>query len=244
MFNIFSQLITRMNQEYVDRKLSFSSEFFKYPELESDIDRKSDIQIFDSKRSSEYLVSFLTQPSSYCVGIVDMVNSTKISAQIGPLRASRYYQVFLNSMSKIISEFAGSVIKNVGDCLVYYFPESGRSGNKYDFTKSIECGLTMIKSQKHISEQLVREGLPGIDFRVSADYGSVLIMKSNVSESLDMIGPPLNMCSKINHLAEKNQFVVGGDLFEMIKKLTDYRFKEVKDFSLGFKLSYPVYSVQ
>ncbi len=233
-----------MNQDYVDRKLSFSSEeFFKYPELEHGIDRKNDIQIFDSKRSSEYLVSFLTQPSSYCVGIVDMVNSTKISAHIGPLRASRYYQVFLNSMSKIISEFGGSVIKNVGDCLVYYFPESGRFDNKYDFTRCIECGLEMIQSQKHISKQLVSEGLPDIDFRVSADYGSVLIMKSNVSESLDMIGSPLNMCSKINRLAEKNQFVVGGDLFQMVKRL-GYHFKEVKDFSLGFKLSYPVYSVQ
>lgn len=233
-----------MSQGYADRNLSFSSEFFKYPEITHDPGRKSDVSIFDSKRSSEYLVSFLTKPSSYCVGIVDMVNSTKITAQIGPLRASRYYQVFLNSMSKIISEFGGHVIKNVGDCLVYYFPESGRFDGKYDFTRCIECGLTMIHSQKHISEQLVREGLPSIDFRVSADYGAVLIMKSNISESLDMIGPPLNMCSKINRLAEKNQFVVGGDLFEMVKKLAGYRFKEVKDFSLGFKLSYPVYSVQ
>lgn len=234
-----------MTQGYVDRKLSFSSEeFFQYPDLEHDLDQKNNTRIFDSKQSSEYLVSFLTQPSSYCVGIVDMVNSTKISAQIGPLRASRYYQVFLNSMSKIISEFSGSVIKNVGDCLIYYFPKSGHSDTKYDFTICIECGLAMIKSQKHLSEQLASEGLPGIDFRVSADYGSVLIMKSNVSESLDMIGPPLNMCSKINHLAEKNQFVVGGDLFEMVKKINGYHFKEVKDFSLGFKLSYPVYSVQ
>jgi class 3 adenylate cyclase len=145
-------------------------------------------------------------------------------------------------MSKIISDFGGSVIKNIGDSLVYYFPKSS-SDSKYNFTRCIECGLAMIKSQKYLSEQLVKERLPGIDFRVSADYGSVLIMKSNVSESIDMIGPPLNMCSKINRLAEKNQFVVGGDLFEMIKKLNGYRFKEVKDFSLGFKLSYPVYFV-
>jgi class 3 adenylate cyclase len=232
-----------MNQDSVDGNLSFSYEFSKYPDLEHSIDQKNSSQIFDSKLSSEYLISFLTQPRSYCVGIVDMVNSTKISAQIGPLRTSQYYQVFLNSMSKIISEFGGSVIKNVGDCLVYYFPESGRFDNKYDFTRCIECGLAMILSQKHLSEQLVRKGLPSIDFRVSADYGSVLIMKSNISESLDMIGPSLNMCSKINRLAGKNQFVIGGDLFEMIKKLDSYRFKEVKDFSLGFKLSYPVYFV-
>jgi adenylate cyclase len=232
-----------MSQDYVDRKLSYSSEFFQYPQLENDLGRKSDISIFDPKRSAEYLVSFLTQPSSYCVGIVDMVNSTKITAQIGPLRASRYYQVFLNSMSKIISEFGGSVIKNVGDCLVYYFPESCRSNDKYDFTRCIECGLTMIISQKHISEQLRREGFPGLDFRVSADYGSVLIMKSNVSESPDMIGPPLNMCSKINHLAEKNQFVIGGDLYQIIKKYDKFRFHEIKSMFIGLKNSYPVYVI-
>jgi class 3 adenylate cyclase len=230
-----------MNQDSVDRKVSMSYEESSQYSGEYSLDQNSN-QIFDSKRSSEYLVSFLTQPSSYCVGIVDMVNSTKISAQIGSMRASRYYQIFLNSMSKIISDFGGSVIKNIGDSLVYYFPKSS-SDSKYNFTRCIECGLAMIKSQKYLSEQLVKERLPGIDFRVSADYGSVLIMKSNVSESIDMIGPPLNMCSKINRLAEKNQFVVGGDLFEMIKKLNGYRFKEVKDFSLGFKLSYPVYFV-
>jgi adenylate cyclase len=232
-----------MNQDFIDRKLSFSSkESFKYPNFDND--RKNDTEIFDSNRSSEYLVSFLTQPSYYCVGIVDMVDSTKISAHLGAVKASRYYQVFLNSMSKIISEFNGSVIKNVGDCLVYYFPNTDRLSEKYAFMKSIECGLAMSRSQKYISEQLVSEGLPSINFRISSDYGSVLIMKSNVSHSLDMIGPPLNMCCKINRLAKKNQFVIGGDLFQMVKKINGYRFKEIHDYSLGFKQSYPVYLVR
>ncbi|CAD6368415.1 Adenylate cyclase [metagenome] len=231
-----------MNQDFIDRKLSFSSkESFQYPKHDSN---QTNTSIFDSKRASEYLVSFLTQPSMYCVGIVDMVNSTKISAQLGPIKASRYYQVFLNSMAKIVSEFTGSVIKNVGDCLVYYFPDSESFNENYNFTRCIECGLAMTRSQKYISKQLVSEGLPGIDFRISSDYGSVLIMKSNVSESLDMIGPPLNMCSKINRLAGKNQFVIGGDLFQNVKKLEGYYFKEINDFSLGFRYSYPVYSVR
>jgi class 3 adenylate cyclase len=229
-----------MSQDHDKKKQSFlSEEFFKYPGSEH-FD-KSDISI--DPKHSEYLVSFLTKQSTYCVGIVDMVDSTKISAQIGPLSASRYYQIFLNSMSKIISDFGGAVLKNVGDCLIYYFPESGCFDGKYDFANCIECGLAMVHSQKHISGQLVKEGLPGIDFRVSADYGSVLLMKSNVSESLDMIGTPLNMCFKINRLAEKNQFVIGGDLFEMVKKFNGHRYKQIKDYSLGFKLSYPVYAV-
>lgn len=231
-----------MSQNIEDKKLLISSqESFQY--IDSNIIQKNNNQIFDSNRSSEYLVSFLTQPSMYCVGIVDMVNSTKITAQIGPIKASRYYQIFLNSMSKIISEFNGSVIKNVGDSLIYYFPNSKYSNEKYDFAKCLECSLAMTRSQKYISKQLISEGLPSIDFRVSSDYGSVLIMKSNVSESLDMIGPPLNMCCKINRFAGKNQFVIGGDLFQIVRKLEGYHFKEINDYTMGFKNAYPVYLV-
>lgn len=42
-----------------------------------------------------------------------------------------------------------------------------------------------------------------VDYRISADYGSVVLMKSNNSESVDMIGSPVNMCSKIDHAATK-----------------------------------------
>ncbi len=51
---------------------------------------------------SDYLVAFATQSHSYCVGYVDMVNSTKISASLSRDKLSLYYETFLNSMAKII----------------------------------------------------------------------------------------------------------------------------------------------
>ena len=226
-----------------ERSLAISSaDFFKYPVSRQHMDQQNDIPASDSRRYTDYLVEFMTQSSRYAVGMVDMVNSSKISAQIGPTKSARYYQVFLNSMSKILSRYDGIVIKNVGDCLFYYFPDSDNPDKK-GLTSCVECSLEMTRSQKYISEQLVSEGLPSIDFRVSADYGTVLLMKTSVSEGFDMMGTPVNMCSKINRLAAKNQFVIGGDLFQIIKEFKDYQFKEINDFSLGFKLSYPVYSV-
>jgi len=191
--------------------------------------------------TSDYLVEFSTNTTSYCVGLVDMVNSTKISATIGPSKISRYYQIFLNSMSRIMSRFGGFVIKNVGDSLFYYFPESSKNSN-YGFMSCLEASLAMVESHDVICDKLRDEGLPALDYRVSADYGSVVIMKSNASNSLDMIGPPVNMCSKINRSASKNGVVIGGDLHQMVKKL-DYVIKPVHGFSLGFKVDYPVYSV-
>ena len=57
---------------------------------------------------SDYLVAFTTQSHSYCVGCVDMVNSTKTSASLPRHKLSFYYETFLNSMAKIVGNFEGT----------------------------------------------------------------------------------------------------------------------------------------
>jgi class 3 adenylate cyclase len=194
-------------------------------------------------KNSDYMVAFSGLSKSYCVGIVDMVNSTKISAEMNEIAWCKYYELFLNSMAKILPRFGGAVIKNQGDSLLYYFPESSKA-TKYGFMSCIECSLSMIDEHDVICENLKKEGLPCLNYRVSADYGRVVIMKSNNSSSPDLIGPPVNMCAKINHAATTNGAVLGGDLYCMVKEFGDYKFKEIKGFSLGFKYSYPVYSFE
>jgi len=193
--------------------------------------------------TSDYMVAFSGQTQNYCVGIVDMVNSTKMAATLGNAKISKYYQIFLNSMSKILSRFGGFVIKNIGDCLLYYFPESSKADRKFGFMSCLECSLAMIESHARISKTLEQNNLPKVDYRISLDYGSVVLMRTNNSDSQDMLGPPVNMCTKINHVAKTNGAVIGGDLYTMVKSFNDYKFKKVKEFSLGFKHSYPIYSV-
>ena len=193
---------------------------------------------------ADYLVAFTTQSHSYCVGCVDMVDSTKISASLSKDKLTEYYETFLNSMAKIVARYDGRVIKNIGDCLLYYFPLS-KDGHDIDgLTKSLECGTIMIKAQQMISQKLVSNGLPSLSYRVSADYGNVMIMNANNSTEIDMIGSPVNMCSKINHTAKRNEFVIGGDYHEIVKKIEKYNFKEVYEYDVGFKSGYPVYKVE
>jgi len=138
-----------------------------------------------------------------------VVNSTNITKELGVTKSAKYHQIFLNSMSKILSRFGGFVIKNVGDCLVYYFPESSKSHRRYGFMSCLECSLAMIEYHDAICKRLEKEGLPCVDYRISADYGSVIITKSNNS-NIDMIGPPVTMCSNINREAPINGVVIGG----------------------------------
>ena len=210
---------------------------------ENRADNVSDIEL-NRMSTSDYLVAFSGQTQNYCVGIVDMVNSTKMAATLGAAKISTYYQIFLNSMSKILSRFGGFVIKNIGDSLLFYFPESSKRNKKFGLMSCLECGLTMIESHHTICDTLHQNNLPCVDYRVSADYGFVILMKTSTSDSLDMLGPPINMCTKINHAARTNGIVIGGDLYTMVKSFNDYKFNKVDDFSLGFKHTYPVYSVR
>ena len=191
---------------------------------------------------SDYMVAFSGLSKSYCVGIVDMVNSTKISSSLNEKEWCKYYTVFLNSMSKILQKFGGQAIKNGGDSLLYYFPESMASST-IGFGRCIESGLAIIESQPLISTNLRQEGLPELSYRVSLDFGKVVIMQQSNSFSIDLIGPPVNMCSKINHKAPSNGMVIGGDLHELVKDSKEYRFKAVTGLSIGLKHTYPIYEV-
>ena len=234
--------------------MSFETkDFFNYPQYLSKkfLETSEDVNTKD-KSSFEthnlecgyYTVTFCPETENYCLGMVDMVDSTKISATLGNDRMSRYYQIFLNSMSKILNKFDGKVVKNIGDCLLYYFPVCKIKNPEDYLIKSLECSFVMIESHDFICQYLKKETLPCLDYRISMDYGNVTLMKSSDSASIDMIGTPINICAKINRKASTNGIVVGGDIREMLKKVHRYEFEEIDGYSIGLKLDYPIYVVR
>ena len=72
----------------------------------------------------EELLKFFTATKNYCVGMVDMVGSTNLTMRMGPEKASRLYGIFLNGLAEVLSRNGAIVVKNVGDSLLYYFPET------------------------------------------------------------------------------------------------------------------------
>jgi class 3 adenylate cyclase len=81
-------------------------------------------------------VSFSGDRKHYCVCTIDIMNSTKIVSKLNDSQISKYYSLFLNTMAAIIQEFNGSIIKNVGDCLLYYFKDTSDIANISSFKKN------------------------------------------------------------------------------------------------------------
>lgn len=196
----------------------------------------------NQKQTPHYMIDFLEKSQNYCVGIVDMVNSTKIAATLPQKKLSEYYEIFLNSMAETVEKFDGYVIKNIGDSLLYYFPDS-TTPNRESFLNCLNCSTKMVAENKSLNKKMKNEHLPSLNYRISADYGQVTIMKTNYSSSIDVLGTPVNMCTKINHSAEKNGVVIGSDLYRMVKKFKDFNYNLINACSVGLKYMYPIYSV-
>src|SRR5438309_9926477 len=99
-------------------------------------------------------------------------------------------------------------------------------------------------SKSIMNAKLNEEGLPSLDYRISADYGTVYVAKSLTTTSEDLFGPTVNICAKINSIATPNSMVIGGDLFEIVKNIDkNYYFSKVGEYSIDdLGIQYPVYS--
>ena len=149
-------------------------------------------------------------------------------------------------MASIIKYHNGKVIKNAGDCLIYYFPKTvDTATNESSIQDVLDCGLAMIEANSVLNSNLNKNGLPSIDYRISGNYGKVELATSSNSNSVDLFGPTVNICSKINHLALSNEMVIYKDLYDVIDKtpfFKEYLFKEINNDESSIH-TYPVYSV-
>ena len=182
-------------------------------------------------------------PKFFCVGIIDIVDSTKTVAKLSQAKSSRYYELFLNTMARSLKHFNTQILKTMGDSLLFYFPDTCHTERTFGFLSALECGFALKVAYSELNQYLKDDELPKIDFRISFDYGILTIMKDKEG-NLDLVGPTINTCSKINYLCPVNDMIIGGDLYETVKKYNEYKFKKTGGYSMDLKHTYPVYSVK
>ncbi|RMF28939.1 MAG: adenylate/guanylate cyclase domain-containing protein [Candidatus Nitrosothermus koennekii] len=190
--------------------------------LEPDAHRKREEQ------QLEFLLEFLSYSKNYCVCIVDMVGSTKAVMKLDGNQVMMYYSIFLNMMANIARSFNAVVVKNIGDSLLFYFPKT-EDGDADAFKEAFECCLTMLDKRGEVNTLMNKEGLPEVSYRISSEYGSVVVAKMSTSSVNDIFGSTVNICSKINPIAKPNSFIIGQELYNRTRSFKEYIFTEIKD---------------
>ena len=178
------------------------------------------------KQQEDILLQFSDYSEKYCVCMIDIINSTTITAKLSESETSEFYRIFLNSMALIVRNFGGIVVKNIGDALLFYFPII-HSEKELTIEKCLNCCLALGESHKDIETKLKKENLPLFDYRTSATFGNVRIARTSTSSVNDIFGATVNRCAKINRTAPANGLIIGEEFYENAKDLGSYTFKKI-----------------
>jgi len=219
-FHIRTNITTR--DEIGELSYAFDSMTEKLQRSLIEIKEKEDV----IKQQEDILLQFSDHSEKYCVCMVDIMNSTKITAKLSESETSEFYNLFLNSIAGIVRNFGGIVIKNIGDALLFYFPVIP-SEEESVLKKCLDCCLTLGESHDDIAKKLENQKLPVFDYRISSTYGMVQIAKTSTSSINDIFGNTVNRCAKINRIAPANRLIIDEEFYDSIKIFNDYIFKKI-----------------
>ena len=189
---------------------------------------------------NDSMISFEEIYQNYCVGMVDVVSSTQVISKLTQEEGCVYYSVFLNTIGYIAQSHGAKVVKNIGDGVLFYFPTDSQIG----LQKALDCGEKMLEASEMINAIFQKRNMPKMKYRISLDYGPLMIAKYLTSSCKDIFGPTVNLCAKLNHLARPNGMVIGSDMYQVVKKSKNFKFIEIDQFRSVLKQDYPVYLVE
>ena len=186
-----------------------------------------------------------------CVCFIDLVDSTKNTITMEGLENIRkYYSTFINSVSAIVKGSSGKVIKNIGDCLLFYFPKTSNHNNLDAFREVIDCGSKILNERYKTNKELCNQNLPPFNYRISIDYGILDLALVGDYSQIDLFGSTINLCSKINSssLSVPNEITIGDNLYRVLKSFpsisNDFNLIENGEYKITNSTGYFTYLVK
>jgi class 3 adenylate cyclase len=194
------------------------------------------------RQQEDILLNFSDQSESGCVCLIDIKDSTSITANLTDTEVGNLYSTFLNSMATIVQDFNGTVIKNIGDALLFYFPKINPH-EESSLKNVLECCFAMCDAHDSVGKKLVEKGLSSVDYKISATFGSVRLANTSTSEVTDIFGSTVNRCAKINGLAPRNGLLIDESFYNTVKLINGYSFTKMDRLMPDQEQRFVVYTV-
>src|SRR5574341_2399552 len=242
MWGVSSHRIRNVDPELVQR--STDEQFL---DLVSDIDLKyTDRKIKHACNKRDSVLEALEGKTVQITALnMDIVNSTEKVKTLSDEVTGEYYKTFLENASDLIEYYGGYVLKNVGDCVIGFFPCSKYYIENHD--KAVLCGLAMRDMIKDsLNPYFMERKLPSIECRISADFGAAKVIRISSNgdySAIDLFGSAMNSAAKISHYAKPGQMVVGDNLLRKLITSTEFEFRLINRFGIRNN-NYTVYLVE
>jgi class 3 adenylate cyclase len=136
---------------------------------------------------------------------------------------------FSQEMAAVIRQHHGFVLKFVGDAVIGYFV--AEKGGLLTADNAVNCAKSMISViQKGINPILNQYDYPDLMVKIGVDFGQNIVVRygADVEHShVDLMGPAMNIASKIQYMAKPNQILIGSDVFQKLVQNLQKEFTQI-----------------
>jgi class 3 adenylate cyclase len=157
---------------------------------------------------------------------VDLVGSTTMTLEMPEEKIAIIVSSFSQEMASVIRQHNGYVLKFVGDAVIGYFV--GENNGLLASDNAVSCAKSMISViQKGINPILNQYDYPDLMVKIGLDFGQNIIVRygADVKNShVDLMGPAMNIASKIQNMAKPNQILIGDDVYQRLHPTTQKDF--------------------
>lgn len=138
----------------------------------------------------------------------DVVGSTNFFKTHGDLRGREMLRTHHHMAMSIVDEYGGSLIKEVGDSVLVYFP---------DPKEALKAAITM--QRKFLLHNKESGHDDEIHVRIGLHYGKVIV------EEKDIYGDVVNVAAKLTNLASGDQIFVSHEIYNVTKEVQSINFE-------------------
>ncbi len=201
--------------------------------------------------SEKFLRELVSSRVDMIVLYVDLVGSTDITLSLPEEKVAIIIGSFAQEMAAVITHHDGYILKFVGDAVIGYFIAEALPLLAAD--NAVNCAKAMITIvEKGMNPILNQYDYPELKIKIGMDFGKNIIVRYGADKEkshVDILGPAMNIASKIQSICEPNQILIGEDIFTRLHPSLQKSFERVVWTKTKWKYHdretgklYPVYS--
>ena len=179
--------------------------------------------------SDKFLRKHVFSKLNMVVLYVDLVGSTTMTLEMPSEKIAIIIGSFAQEMAAVIRHHHGYVLKFVGDSVIGYFDAEENDVSASE--NAINCAKSMISViHKGINPILNQYDYPDLMVKIGVDYGQNIIVRygADIKQShVDIIGPAMNIASKIQGMAKPDQILIGSDVYKRLNLDSQKNFSHV-----------------
>lgn len=180
-------------------------------------------------KSEQFLRANVFSRINMVVLYVDLVGSTTMTLELPIDKLAIIISSFAQEMGSVIMQYDGNILKFVGDAVIGYFV----ANNKLLVAdNAVNCANSMIDViNEGINPILNQYGYPDLMVKIGIDFGQNTIVRygSNKDEPhVDLLGPSMNIASKIQNHAKPNQILIGCDVYDKLHPIIQKKLRKIK----------------